>query len=62
MKTKCLSSLLVHEMGFSKKKKSHSEYFELCIVFVSSCRDMKFMVKNKKSFPRVRNQFHVDFD
>lgn len=62
MKTKCLSSLLAHEMGFSKKKKNHSEYFELCIVFVSSCRDVKFMVKNKKLLPRVRNQFDVDFD
>lgn len=61
MKTKCLSSLLTHEMGFSKKKKNHSEYFELCIVFVSSCRDVKFMVKSKESLPHVRNQFDVDF-
>lgn len=58
MKTKWLGSLLALEIGFSKKK---SEYFELCIVFVSSCRDVKFMVKNKVSLPHVRNQFDVDF-
>lgn len=51
--------------GFSKKRKeeekNHQEYFGLCIVFVSLCREVKIMVKNKKSLPHVRNKFDFGF-
>lgn len=47
--------------GFNKKKKKSLRIFLTSSVFISSCREVKLVVKNKKSLPHVRNTFDFGF-
>lgn len=47
--------------GFNKKEKKILRIFLTSSIFLSSCREVKFMVKNKKSLPHVRNTFDFGF-